>query len=502
MSSRVVCILAATLLLVACDDDPTRPDLAALTANLTDVPDSLSPQGAIRVRFNRAISPGTATDPANFVVTDTCTGLRVPGTLRVEDDSVVVFTPGNALPFLSVLAVRIQNILDTDGGQLAAPVTFARTVQGPPVGDVSWDFLNSPTSEKLTGISFVDRDLGFLLANNGTLYRTQDGGQAFAAIFKDLTITDAVNVRAFGADTLYMAAARTVGGNPTPVLLRSTNGGLGFQVVGSGSTFGGFFSLAMRRAGTGQVGLVAGVASQPEVYRYESATGSFLPVAGLPGAFTPEFYFRVPLGVDLSRDTTKGVLAIAAADLNGAYVRGEAYRSVDGGRSFAAVTLPANTPGLLGANFIDNTNALLLGDSSAVLRLNTATGAVTPLGAANGIPQTFADQATGAVTSYQFSRADFAPDGLTGWIVGQVTVDFPNTPDAIRGVIFQTSDGGLNWTQQAILNAPANGTDFAPAREIQVLSTDFAALSGDAGLVAARDGATVRRAAACSFTNQ
>jgi hypothetical protein len=333
-----VCILAATLLLVACDDDPTRPDLAALTANLTEVPDSLSPQGAIRVRFNRAISPGTATDPANFVVTDTCTGLRVPGTLRVEDDSIVVFTPGNTLPFLSVLAVRIQNILDTDGGQLAAPVTFARTVQGPPVGDVSWDFLNSPTSEKLTGISFVDRDLGFLLANNGTLYRTQDGGQAFAAIFKDLTITDAVNVRAFGPDTLYMAAARTVGGNPTPVLLRSTNGGLGFQVIGSGSTFGGFFSLAMRRAGTGQVGLVAGVASQPEVYRYESATGSFLPVGGLPGAFTPEFYFRVPLGVDLSRDTTKGVLAIAAADLNGAYVRGEAYRSVDGGRTFAAVT--------------------------------------------------------------------------------------------------------------------------------------------------------------------
>jgi photosystem II stability/assembly factor-like uncharacterized protein len=493
------------LLLVACDDDPSRPEVADLQADLQDVPDSLAPQGAIRVRFNRAITPNTALDPANFVVTDTCTGLRVPGTLRLDDASTIVFTPGTALPFLSVLAVRVQNILDDQGGQLEQPVTFARTVQGPPVGDVSWDFLSSPTSENLTGASFVDDNVGFLLANNGTVYHTTDGGQVFAAIFKDITITDAINIRAFGTDTLYMAAVQTLGGNPRPVILRSTNGGLGFQVVGTGATFGRYSAFSAQRAGATNdiVALAAGLDLDPAVRRYESSTGTFTLSTGLPPLVSPDGLIRVPLGVRLSRDTTAALVAVSLAQPSPfAFVRGEAYRSTNGGRSFTAITLPANTPALQGAGFQSATTGYLVGDSSAVLRVDVTTGAVTELGAAQGIPQTFSDQVTGTVTSYQFFSADFAPDGQNGWIVGQVTVDFPNVSDVIRGVILQTSDGGQTWTRQAILGAPDNGLNFAPVREIQARVPDFAVLAGDAGLVAARRGGQVRRAAACSFTTR
>jgi hypothetical protein len=496
--------MAAALVILACDDDPARPNLPALTADLDDVPDSLAPQGAISVTFNRRITANTALDPANFVVTDTCTGLRVPGTLRLEDDSTVVFTPANALPFLSVLAVRIQSILDVDGGQLTQPITFARTVQGPPVGDISWDFLTSPTSGDLTGISFVSDDVGFLAARNGTVYRTPNGGQVFAAVFKDVTITDVFNVRAISEDTVFMTGSRTVGGTPVAGLLVSTNGAAGFSFL-SGAPFGGYFSLVVRRAGTNVIGLAAGLGANPEVRRYDAAANTFTPATGLPPAITPQNLFRIPQGVDLSADTMRAIVAVSLFDpaLPSVPTRGgEAYVSATGGRSFTALALPAGTKALQGASFRTSTEAFLVGDSSTVLRVDLTTNQVTALGAAQGIPQTFVDPATGATNVFRFFRAGWAQDGQTGWIVGEVLVDFPNTPDARRGVILQTSDGGATWSRQAIQGAPENGLNFAPVTDIDVLRADFASISGNAGLVATRRGTGPRLAGACSFTNR
>ncbi len=504
MRSRAVCLIAVAVLFVACDDDPSRPDLPELQADLSAVPDSLEPQGAIRVSFNRPLVGASAQDPANFVVTDTCTGLRVPGSLRLEDESTIVFSPSRALPFLSVLAVRVQNILDQDGGQLAQPVTFARTVLGPPVGDVSWDLLSSPTSEELTGISFVDDDIGYLLARNGTLYFTQDGGGTYGAIYKDITITDTYNVRALSADSLYMLGSKTISGTPVGGLLRSSDGGLTFTFIG-GNARSRYSSFSLRRAGAGVVGLAVGLGSAPEARRYTSAGDAFTASSGLPGLLTPNFLVRIPLGVDLSPDTARAIIAVSLFDPaqpNLPTRGGEAYRSTDGGRNYTPLALPANTPALQGANFINSTEALLVGDSSAVLRVNVATGSVVQsYGAANGIPQTFRDTLTNSVTRFRFSRSEFALDGQAGWIVGRVVTTLPNAPDLVRGVILQTTDGGQSWTRQAVQGVPENGLNFSPVADIHVLRPDFAAVAGSAGFVAARRGAAGVRAAACAFSN-
>src|SRR5688572_11264393 len=66
----------------ACDDDPTRPGVPDLTPEIL-VPDTIGGQEALRVVFPREVDPKTALDPANFIVTNLCSGLRVPGALRL-----------------------------------------------------------------------------------------------------------------------------------------------------------------------------------------------------------------------------------------------------------------------------------------------------------------------------------------------------------------------------------------------------------------------------------
>ena len=75
-----------------------------------------------------------------------------------------------------------------------------------------------------------------------------------------------------------------------------------------------------------------------------------------------------------------------------------AFVSADSGKTFTQVTtIPAGTRRFRGVGLINNTDALLVGDSSAVIRFNATTGASTLLGAAEGIPQRTVD-AVGAIT--------------------------------------------------------------------------------------------------------
>ena len=110
---------AGLLLLGACDDDPTNP-IPAVPGLTVVSPDTIGRQEAIRVRFSTPVTSQTAQDPANFVVTNLCTGLRVPGALRLVGDTLI-FSPSQALPFLTPLAIRVQNIRSEAGATL--PVT-------------------------------------------------------------------------------------------------------------------------------------------------------------------------------------------------------------------------------------------------------------------------------------------------------------------------------------------------------------------------------------------
>jgi hypothetical protein len=168
---------------------------------------------------------------------------------------------------------------------------------------------------------------------------------------------------------------------------------------------------------------------------------------------------------------------------------------VDGGRTLQSVTLPS-VPALSGAGFIDNTDAFLVGDSSAVLRLNVTTGVPTPYGAAQGIPQT--EVQGDATTIYQFSDVEFTPEGF-GWIVGQAIVRRPGVPDFVRGIILFSRNGGATFERQAIAGARNNGLDFPAVLDVDALDPDFVTISGSEGLIAARKVNAPAQLTACTF---
>jgi photosystem II stability/assembly factor-like uncharacterized protein len=481
---------AAVLLAgAACDDDPGGPSATALDLTIV-TPDTIGTQEPIRVVFSRPVSAQTAVDPANFVVTNLCNGLRVEGSLDLSaTGDTLTFTPGTALPFLTPLGIRVQNILDLQGISFATPITFTRTTQRPPVSDVSWSFLNSPTNDFVTGINFANRDVGYISTLAGQVFRTDNGGSTFGARFKTPNISFTRDVHTFNEDTVFMVATQFAGGPPQGVLLRSTDGALSFQTLG---TFGGIpTAMRMRRSGAGGFAAIIGGQQIGPVVRRWTSTGGFTMSTGIrtDAQFT---------NVGLSPDAMNAIVTLAVGP---SFLQGDAFRSTDGGATFTAIPLPAGVFALQGLGFIDNTTALVLGDSSVILRVDATTGTVVKLGAAEGIPQTTVDPQSGAKTSFTFVRADFVPNSQVGWVVGFTTIDQAGSlPDLIRGIILITRDGGQTFTRQAIAGAPENGLAFPTALKIHALANDFAALAGLEGLVAARTADTPGAVAACSFT--
>lgn len=483
-------ILCAAAVLVlggatACDDDPNRVVVPALTPDIL-VADTIGQQDALRVVFPRAVDPVTALDPANFIVTNLCSGLRVPGALRLIGDTLV-FSPSTRLPFLTPLAVRIQNVLDPAGRGLAEPVTFRTITEAPPVRDASWEFLNSPTGDQLFSTSFISRDSGYISSNSGKIFMTSNGGGFFAALFKDEDITG-TRVRALNKDTLYLIGAASFGGttSTTSGLFRSVNRGITFTPVLTRSP-AVFRSLTVRRVGAQPVAFIAGDINNFMTIRFDEANDSVHqngPYAGM-----------ISLSGQLSRDGSK---AIASGRTTTTPRRGVAKRSIDGGRTLIDLTLPS-VPVLTGAGFINNTDALVVGDSSTVLRVNVSTGVVTVLGAAQGIPQTEINGDT--TTTYQFNDVEFTPEGF-GWVVGQAVVRRPNVPDFVRGIILFSRNGGTSFERQAISGARNNGLDFAAVLDIDALNPDFATLSGSEGLIAARKVNAAAQLTACTFVEE
>ena len=487
MSRRGWWLALATVVVVgACDDDPTDPSAADLAGDFAITPDTLGVQEAIRVVFNRPIEGAGALDPANFVVTNLCDTLRVPGSVRLSGDTLI-FSPSQPLPFLTLLSVRVQNILDLNGNALRQPIVFQRITEAPPVRDASWAFMNSPTNDFVTGVSFIDPDVGYLATFGGSVYRTTTGGNIFGARFKNPNITEIYNIQAFGRDTVLMIGSILVGGSPQWTVFRSLDSAGTFQPANTVGVL--LYGSRFRQVGTEIVGVVGGQALAPALYRYRASTHALTVASGTPNSGSELF-----TDIALSADTTKAVATFFDFFTN----RGLAYRSLNGGVSYTAITLPADVRNLFGTGFVDNTTALLLGDSSEFLRVDVAAGTATRIGAAQGIPQT--EIVGTASTIYTFTRARFAPDGQLGWVTGYVTRRRPGTADVVQGVILQSRDGGQTWTRQAISGAPDNGLGFPPVRALQALSRDFAALSGDNGLVAARTDDSRPAAAACSFT--
>jgi photosystem II stability/assembly factor-like uncharacterized protein len=488
---RLLPFLLALGVLGACDDDPTGSREVFPGFDLTLVPDTLGTQQAIRVVFGTSISAATALDAANFVVTNMCTGLRIPGALRLGGDTLI-FTPSQPLPFLIPIGVRIQNLLTPGGTPQPTPIVFQRLTEPPPIRDQTWEFLDSPTNDVLTGVSFVTDELGFIVENGGTVYRTTDGGRSFVQWFKDINLSFPSDIRAFGPDTVYMVGTRRVGTTNQRALFRSLDGGVTFNSLVITTELLNVNSL--RRVSGLPEGVVGGNFSAPALFRFFGATQTATRATGTPGAGW------TLTGADISPDA-----ALAVAAFRGSVNRetSTASRSLDGGLTYQTLTLPANVYGLYGAGFADNTTAFLLGDSSVVLRFDASatTPTFTLLGAAQGIPQTETNPAIGEIITYRFTRVRFAPGSQTGWLTGTFTRRRTGVPNLEGGVILQSDDGGQTWRRQAIRGALENGLSFPPVSDVNAFREDFAVLIGRNGIVASRKEATDAGLEPCSITS-
>jgi photosystem II stability/assembly factor-like uncharacterized protein len=477
----------AGFLFAACDDDPGAPSDDFPGFSLEAVPDTLGVQQAIKVVFDDSLLAATALDPANFVVTNLCTGLRIPGAVRLSGDTLI-FAPSQALPFLTLLGVRIQNLLTPSGRPQPAPITFQRITAPPPIRDQTWRFLDSPTNDNLTGVSFVDDLLGYIVEAGGTVYRTTDGGQAFIARFKDINLTAPADIRAFGPDTVFMVGSRRVGTATVRALFRSIDGAGTFETAAQAGEF--LFVNAMRRVNGVPQGVFGGIAATPALYRYFGASNTATRATG------HQTSGWVVTSADLSPDANRALATFRGLTTPQS---GAAAVSLDGGLTYSPLTLPANVYSLSASGFVNNTAALIAGDSSVVLRFDASTATPTFTFITAGVPQTERNTTTGEITAYTFGDIRFVPGTTTGWMTGTFVRRRPGTPDVLGGVILQSDDGGVTWRRQAIATALENGLAFSPVFDVQALRRDFAALVGRNGLVAARTDTVRSGLTACSL---
>lgn len=493
-------VAGAALAAAACDKDPSAPTRTFPQAAIVN--DSVvGRQEAIRVVFKGtsaqrdSLTSATALDQSNFVVINQCTGLRIPGSLRLgrgTDADTLVFTPTQALPYLTLVGVRVQNLLTTAGLPLGQPLTFQLRTENPPVGDLSWNFVDSPTNDIVTGVGFTDRTTGYVVTDGGAVFRTTDAGRNFVPRYKDDATTNTSEIKAF-TDTVYMLGARKFGAQTRFGLFVSRNAGASFDTARTVTPF--LYRSAMRRAPDGSIrGLVGGLFDVNYAYAYNAKTGSLVQSTGIPGGN------YILTGLDLSKTSAQNaVVTFAGFTFTPQEGTGLAVRSTNGGQSFTPITLPSGVYALNGTGFINENEALLLGDSSVVLRYNFTTGQVTKLGAAQGIPQT---QRTSAndFTIYSFGKARFVDGSPLGFIIGTATRRRPGVSDVVNGVILMSRDGGATWVRQGISGAPDNALGFPPIGDIQALADDFAVLGGSNGLLAARRSNTQQQATVCSFS--
>ena len=488
------CALAASL--AACDDDPTNAALSPLTLNVVrDTPtDSVIARSEpIKIVFSDDVDPRSALDPANFIVTDRCTGLRVAGSLRLAADTLV-FTPSRALQFLTPLDVRVQNVLTVAGRALPNPVVFSLYTEAPPVQDVSWRRLDSPTNDAIAGVSFVDQTTGYVGTFGGAIYRTQNGGQSYAAQFKDPDLILTTGVRTAGRDTIFITAAPSFGGTTftTAGLFRSVDGGRTFQALFTENPADMTAPALYRPAGAKPVVLIGGNRNELSAWRYDTETNTidrFGPIAN-----------QIGYRANISPNGTHAALAGEDFEVSGDATGGVLYGSTTGGRTWTRIPLPAGSFSLFDVAFTTNTQGIAVGLRSGIYRFDAAANTSTRLGAAQGIPQT--DSTANSITTYNLIAVTFAPGGQVGWAVGYIQRRTVGEPDDTRGLILQTVDGGQNWTRQAVQGTGENGLGFAPVLDVYALATNFAVVGGQNGFLAIRTAESSQSTGYCSFADQ
>ena len=474
--------------LAACDDDPAAPDTSfRLTACPTGPFNVNTP---ITLNFNQPVAAATVSG-ANIIVSDAVTGVEIPGSVSRVTPTSISFTPASPLPFQTDLRLRVQNLLmDSTNVPLQRVEVCEFTTQDPPITQLFWSELPSATGSRLTGVTLVSPDSGYVLSQNGTVFRRR--GADFEVVF---------NQPYYGAGNDLSFVNRTTGftlhsdGRADPVrryLLRTANSGLIWDTVSSTTNFIG--RIFFREVGTTTFGVVLGGGS---------ASALFMKYNPTTGALTTASSFAYATNAS-DVDFPPGDTALGAAVSNGSRFgtfekRGRVFVTANGGASWTDIGTPgiADTFALtwngVAVKKIGTTSNLeiwAVGGNGRVLRITQSGASYTAqrLTIVPGPPtnETLVNPDTLDPTALVFTDIQFAPDNQNkGWIVGAVRIGVVNGVPQYQGLIFETTNGGTTWTRQGVQGAEQFGATFPRLNRISVLNANQAWIIGDAGFAIA-----------------
>lgn len=468
---------AAALALVACDKDPSEP---RIDFGLAGCPTGdLAPNSPIPLNFTSPVSPSSVSG-ANVVVTDATTGIEVPGSLSLaQGGTQVLFTPSSALPFGTILAIRLQNLISSTGTVPLGVVVCNVKTQAPPIAEVVWDQLESPTGTQLVGASMFAADSGWVASSEVPLYKRVPGGW-------DVRFTQPYF--ALSRDVSFATARHGFGTHFNDRLLRSyitetRDGGLVFDTLFS---VGGrlitrlvFDSLNSNNTLFGVIG--GGNAVRASFSKYTPSTGAITEVS----SFTKTSQVG---DIDYPRNDTTRLAANSRGTrfINNTVNPGRVYISSDGGASWVEVPgTAADTERVVdyrGVARRKNGDIFVVGGNGYVARI-PATG-LTTFGAVQQINLGIVTLDSADFNALSYTDVEFAPDDDNyGWIVGRRLTGFTAGVPRFQGLIFETRDGGATWIRQGVRNAPDYGASFPALNRLDVFSHTSAWAVGDGGTV-------------------
>ncbi len=314
--------------------------------------------------------------------------------------------------------------------------------------------------DRVRAFSFADRDVGYLLLQNGSVLRTTDAGQSFS---KQTAIpgtpAGATSGQAQAADILVTGADSAIafvtpaGAGATSLAFTTTDGGVSWKPLAS---------------------IAAGVVTR--LYRFDASTiyavGRETLLRSTDGGAT---FTKRPFGAGLN------LTSIHCADPATCLLTtdtGELDRTTDGGAT--ATTITASSVPLAAAAFASPTRAVAVGTAGKTVVSDDAGVNYASIGGDIGgsfLRLRRGPNATSAYAPGEKGQMAFTLDGGTTWKVASVSTSAdlvdtswadPQTGYAIdaRGGLFRSANGGASWSTlapgpgaaaRAVLALPAGG---------------------------------------------
>jgi photosystem II stability/assembly factor-like uncharacterized protein len=465
--------LAASAL-AACDKDPAAPT-GVLT--LTCPTGNLAINASIALNFSLPLRASTVS-PANIVVTNAATGIEIPGALILSATGAqVLFAPSSQLPFGTVLGIRAQNLVSADGSVPMSVVVCNVLTEPPPIAEVVWTLLDSPTGTDLSSASLFAPDSGWVSSLAVPMYRRV--GTGWEVRFNQPYFVRTYDVRFVSAQHGYGAHLDQRQGRS--VITQSRDGGVNFDTI---------FTRVGRDVRRLWIDSVNSNNTLFGVAGGGSATSAMLlKMNPANSTFTEVFTMGSTSSVgDISfakNDTTTGFAVSSGAFFLSTppiVLPGRLFRTTNGGSSWAEVpNSQADTVNVIvyrGVARRASGDVFVTGGNGFVGRF---AGGNAPVEKINlGI----VSRDTSVYTALIYNDVEFAPDNdLYGWIVGAQLIGIENGVPRYQGLIFRTRDGGATWVRQGVVGAEDYGALFPPLNRLVVYSSTEAWAVGDAGTV-------------------